>query len=70
MCGGGDSQRDRTPMTLTIDIHDENGMVIFEVETDDAEVSLPLDPDVAESIAVRLMVAAEKVRGGPSSGAS
>lgn len=57
-------------MTLTIDIHDENGMVIFEVETDEAAVSLPLDPDVAESIAVRLMVAAEKVRGGPSSGAS
>lgn len=53
-----------TAGTLTIDVRAENGMVVLEAETDDAEIALPLDPDVAEALAVRLMVAVQEVRGG------
>lgn len=47
---------------LTIEVFEQDGMVIFEAETDDAAIALPLDPDVAEGLAVRLMIAVEEAR--------
>jgi hypothetical protein len=45
---------------LHIDIRAANGLVIFRAECDGEEIDLPLDPEVAQAIAVRLMVAKQE----------
>jgi hypothetical protein len=48
---------------LSLNVYAESGLVMLEAETDDAAIALPLDPDVAESLAVQLMIAVEEARG-------
>lgn len=50
--------------TITLNVYAESGLVMLEADTDDGGLALPLDPDVAEALAVRLMIAVEKARGG------
>jgi hypothetical protein len=48
---------------LSLNVYAEDGIVVMEAETDESAILLPLDPDVAESLAVQLMIAVEEARG-------
>lgn len=45
---------------LVINIHAANGLVIFKAECDGDSIDLPLTPEAAQGIAVRLMVAIDE----------
>jgi hypothetical protein len=47
---------------LTLTIYEQDGMVIMRAETDEGAFDVPMDPDVAEETAVRLMLAVEAAR--------
>jgi hypothetical protein len=48
---------------LSLNVYAEDGIVVMEAETNESAILLPLDPNVAESLAVQLMIAVEEARG-------
>ena len=48
---------------LSLNVYADAGIVVMEAETDESAILLLLDPDVAESLAVQLMIAVEEARG-------
>ena len=48
---------------LSLNVYADGSIVVMEAETDESAILLPLDPDVAESLAVQLMIAVEEARG-------
>lgn len=48
---------------LHLDIFADGGLVIFEAADEDGDIGLPLAPQVARAMAVKLMLAADEAEG-------